>query len=290
MADWEKERAERVGDPQVSAAYRALAAEEPPRALDEAILAASRSPAKGWTQRWALPLSLAAVMVLSVVVTLRVQQEQPELVTAEAPRAAPEAAPQKEQPLTLKAADQLKSAAQPVPKLEARRAEPKPFADKGADRAPKAAALPGPAQAPAAPPPAAVSGNLASRGDSGGAGSHYGDSALRREEDRLSRDAEAAARAPQAAAALAKRSAPEAVAPKPAPAPAAAPARAVADAPAAESAGKTAADTPEQEFERIAQLRREGRNDEADKAFLEFRRRYPDFRITEEMLRRVERR
>ena len=29
---------------------------------------------------------------------------------------------------------------------------------------------------------------------------------------------------------------------------------------------------------------------EADRAFLEFRRRYPGFRITEEMLRRIERR
>ena len=57
----------------------------------------------------------------------------------------------------------------------------------------------------------------------------------------------------------------------------------------AEQVAKESADTPEREFERIAQLRAEGRHEEADKAFLEFRRRYPGFRITEEMLKRIER-
>ena len=286
-------------DPGVSAAYRALGAEEPPHALDEAILAAARRPSKTWTQRWALPLSLAAVVLLSVTVTLQMQLEQPGIDGLQAPRPAQEARVQEPpQTLKLKAEEQLKLAAKPQARQETRRAEPKAFADASADRAPRAAAGSSVAQAPAAPPPAAASGNLASRGDSGsGAESRYGDSALRREEDRVARDAEAAARAPQAAAALAKRNAPEpAVAPKPAP-----PARAISESapkPAAEQpakmagppAGKVAAETPEQEFERIAQLRREGRNDEADRAFLEFRRRYPDFRITEEMLRRVERR
>lgn len=260
MAEQDKERAERVGDPRVSAAYRVLGAEEPPRALDEAILAAARRPARQrWSQRWAVPLSLAAVVVLSVVVTLRVQHERPEVVGAEAPAAAPPAARQEEQPLKLKAEDRLKAVAKPAAKLEARRAEPKPFADAASERARQsvAAAVPAPA------PPAAL-GGLASRGDAGrGEDLRDGDSALRREEERISRDAEAAARAPQVGAALAKRSAPE--------------------------TARIAAATPEQEFERIAQLRREGRHDEADKAFLEFRRRYPHFRITEEMLRRVER-
>ncbi|HWA38783.1 MAG TPA: hypothetical protein VG873_13040 [Burkholderiales bacterium] len=48
-------------------------------------------------------------------------------------------------------------------------------------------------------------------------------------------------------------------------------------------------ETPEQSLERIAKLRAEGRHDEADKALAEFRKRYPDFRIPEETLRRVER-
>lgn len=275
-------------DARVAAAYRDLGAQEPPRTLDDAILAASRRPPRSWTQRWALPLSIAAVVVLSVTVTLHVQQEQPGLNGVEAPQAAKEArAPERSndaaQPLKLKPEDQLKLPPRSQAKLEARRAEPKAFADAGADRAPASAAP----RAPVAAAPPAGLGELASRGDAGrGASERYADSALRREEERVARDAEAAARAPQVGAALAKRSAP-------APAAASAQAAKPSTEPAAKTAeqpGKLAAETPELELERIAKLRAEGRNDEADKAFLEFRRRYPSFRITEDMLRRVERR
>jgi hypothetical protein len=50
------------------------------------------------------------------------------------------------------------------------------------------------------------------------------------------------------------------------------------------------AESPEAALQRIAELRRQGRHDEADKALAEFRRRYPDYRIAEEMLKKVERR
>jgi hypothetical protein len=50
------------------------------------------------------------------------------------------------------------------------------------------------------------------------------------------------------------------------------------------------AETPERELERIADLRKQGRHDEADKALAEFRKRNPDFKIPEAMLERVERR
>ena len=49
-------------------------------------------------------------------------------------------------------------------------------------------------------------------------------------------------------------------------------------------------ESPEQVLERIAELRRQGRDEEADKALAEFRKRYPDFKISEEMLKKVERR
>jgi hypothetical protein len=49
------------------------------------------------------------------------------------------------------------------------------------------------------------------------------------------------------------------------------------------------AESPEAALERIAELRRQGKQDEADKALAEFRRRYPDYRIAEEMLKKVER-
>ena len=48
--------------------------------------------------------------------------------------------------------------------------------------------------------------------------------------------------------------------------------------------------SPEQELERIAVLRAQGRHEEADRALAEFRKRYPDFRIPEATLQRVERR
>jgi hypothetical protein len=46
--------------------------------------------------------------------------------------------------------------------------------------------------------------------------------------------------------------------------------------------------TPESELERIAGLRRQGKDEEADRALAEFRKRYPDYRIAPEMLEKIE--
>jgi hypothetical protein len=68
-------------------------------------------------------------------------------------------------------------------------------------------------------------------------------------------------------------------------------------APAAAPAGERAearvqafgaAEPPERWLERIAVLREQGRQEEADRQLAEFRKRYPDFRIAAEMLKRVE--
>jgi hypothetical protein len=81
----------------VSRAYRDASAEQPPAALDAAILAASRravgaGPRRiGWVRRWGSPLAAAAVLVLAVAVVLNLQDE-PEIARlkeAEAPAAAP---------------------------------------------------------------------------------------------------------------------------------------------------------------------------------------------------------
>jgi hypothetical protein len=53
---------------------------------------------------------------------------------------------------------------------------------------------------------------------------------------------------------------------------------------------RTAAPAPEKELERIAELRKQGLHEEADKALAEFRKRHPDFKILPAMLERVERR
>ena len=47
-------------------------------------------------------------------------------------------------------------------------------------------------------------------------------------------------------------------------------------------------ETPEAWLERIATLRKEGKHEEADKALAEFRKRYPDYRLTDEMRAKVE--
>jgi hypothetical protein len=62
--------------------------------------------------------------------------------------------------------------------------------------------------------------------------------------------------------------------------------------PQAESraAASRAATSPEIELERIAELRRQGRDEEADKALAEFRKRYPGHVISEAMKAKVERR
>jgi hypothetical protein len=55
-----------------------------------------------------------------------------------------------------------------------------------------------------------------------------------------------------------------------------------------QAVAKLAQEPPEKWLERIALLRQEGRHDEADQQLAEFRKRYPDFRISEEMLKKVE--
>ena len=51
---------------------------------------------------------------------------------------------------------------------------------------------------------------------------------------------------------------------------------------------KLAVEPPEQWLERIAELRKQGKHEEADKALAEFRRAYPDYRLSEEMRAKVE--
>jgi hypothetical protein len=56
------------------------------------------------------------------------------------------------------------------------------------------------------------------------------------------------------------------------------------------SLSASAAQSPEQWLQGIADLRREGRHEEADKALAEFRKRYPDYAISKEVLEQVEKR
>lgn len=192
-------------DPRVSAGYRALGREEPPAALDAAILAASRRR----HSRWAVPVSVAAVVVLAVGVTLRVQLEEhkgaeevalsPQVM--QAPAAADEAARQ-------------------------------PRRDTAA--------------APAAAAPLA----LESRAQEPQAGARKREALAESAADR----AEPAGRA-GASVVVGKISKP--------------------------------AETPEQWLERIAKLREAGKAREADESLAAFRKRYPDYKMSDAMRARV---
>jgi len=181
--------AEHERDPAVTSAYRGLGGEAPSTGLDAAILAASRRR----PVRWAVPVSIAAVVVLAVGVTLRVQLEEPRLG----------------EPVAL------------VPRVLEAPAEEKKEA--------RLAAAPA-AAAPVPPQRQAM--------------------------------ADAGARAELAERSMAR------------------------DAVALGKIGTTP-ETPEQWLERIARLRAAGQAREADESYAAFKRRYPDYRISDEMRARI---
>ena len=57
----------------------------------------------------------------------------------------------------------------------------------------------------------------------------------------------------------------------------------------AKRAQEAAPETPQKTLERIAELRKSGKHDEADKALAEFRKRFPDYKLSDEMKAKVER-
>jgi len=223
-------------DDAVSRRYRELPAEEPPRALDEAILAASRRAADSrpaplvaptGRKRWYVPLAAAAVIVLSIGLTLRVQLEQAKKDEG-SPVARLEEKPQEEKPVA-KAAPERRARQAPA---QSRAEAPKPFPAEQAAReeraAPAATPAPAMAQMRAAPAPRS---------------------------DDLARDSAAGA---LSGGATAKRM-------------------------------QEAVEPPEKALERIAELRKAGKDEEADKALAEFRKRYPGYTLSDEMRARVER-
>ena len=247
-------------DKEVAQAYRALGAEEPPRALDEAILAAARRrPA-----RWRVPLSIAAVVMLAVGVTLRMLPHEPGAESValapqvmETPR--PAAPPAETQATTTPGA----AAVARAPERRAARNEPGTPPPVGAlamkDEAPAQVAgarARGEAQSASQAPAPAAAAPPALAAD-----------AARRDEAVAGAKAQAAERGPAAAAEqAAERS------------PAAAP-RALAAAKLAEPA------TPEAWLERIAELKKQGRAREAEESLAEFRKRYPGYKIPEALTR-----
>jgi outer membrane biosynthesis protein TonB len=234
----------------LSRAYRDLGREDPSSSLDATILAASsralRRPSA--SRRWAMPVSIAAVLVLAVGVTIQMQREEPGVETSAPaagtmpPRAVapePPPLPQPQAPVT-PAEPAAPAQAAPAP-ARARRA------DKPAVIAPREkreiAAEPQREEGPQAFP---MQQNVAPSPAPSGASSDT-------------------ARAPAAPAVLKRQGAAGAVSEK----------------------ARAAGDTEAAELERIAALRAQGRDADADKALDEFRRTHPGYRIPDAVWERV---
>jgi len=243
-------------------AYRDLSREEPTPALDRAILAASQRALRrpSLARRWAAPVSIAAMLVLAIGVTLEMQHEQPGIETSAPQRGAIPPRAVEPQPAPLPQA-QAPVTPEPQPKLK---------------------------REPVAPPPA---------------------TAPRAKREAIAPPREAIAPAREASPRI--EAAPERIAPATPPmqAPAAAAGAAAAPAPAAADMQAPAASNvarpqalraapavakelraqseEERELERIATLRAQGRDTEADKALQEFRRAHPDYRIPDTIWERV---
>ena len=267
-------------------AYRDLAREEPPASLDAAILARAREGV-GARQKpsWMVPVSIAAVLMLGIGVTLRMQTEEPGIETSvPAPSNVPEThspSPAAQPATTLPeaseppAAESKPAAAEaPPPKVEKKAKDRVDFLRRQenvapAPQAPPAASTitptftPPPPAAPPAPtvrmapapstmaaPPSAAAGAAANAPASGAARSAQ--DTLQAAPQRTKREAESDA----------------------------ASMRDLKKSIAAES-------DPPRELERIAQLRADGKNTEADQALEAFRKRFPDYRIPDEVWLRV---
>jgi hypothetical protein len=260
-------------DFKVSQRYRELGSDEPPRELDEAILRAARrandrphaplvTPAG--RHRWYYVFGAAAIMVLAVAVTVQIERQRPDPelvpdapVPVEPPKAesgfARDPAPNREAPSREPARDAAPETAAQArsPVQENTTAE----AQKPEARAESASR---PMAAPAAP--------AESRSDESVLGAASS-----------SRESKMKAPQPPQAPATAATSPPGAAADsagQPMPAPA-----------ARARMAEQAAEPPERWLERIVQLRKEGRHEEAEKQLAEFRKRYPDYKVPESALK-----
>jgi len=251
-------------DGDISRRYRELAREEPPHPLDDAILAAARRavhtrPAPlvvpTGRQRWYFPLAAAAIIVLAVAVTVQVERQQPseEIVTAPAAPAASPPAPRELMREEAQAEKAKPETRQPAPQPERRRKTESADSRELRDAAPP----PAPIAVPPAPPPVATQDAINAQRSASGAFMGSAENAPQASAEAAARAESARTQGPRQSSALAK----------------------LAEAP-----------LPEQWLQGIADLRRQGRHEEADQALAEFRKRYPSYKIPEAMLEKVEKR
>lgn len=255
-------------DPELSRIYRQRMPEEPPGALDDAICAAARrevgaGPRVAARRRfWYVPVSVAAVLVLSVTLTLMMrEQEETALLTPAPVPAQPSATEKGIPPVARDVSPQPQtSKIAPAPRRQdsAPKPEARPFPAPTGPAAKQAAGA-APASSPPvgarAVPPAPLAEETAKKAEESGV-----------RQEAATGDV--------------------------------APGKPAAAAPAMRE-GKTAADSvqglrrsgdpagselaPEQWLQKIRELRREGRFAEAEASLVEFRKRFPGYRLPEDL-------
>ena len=265
-------------DPRISQRYRSLGSAEPSRELDQAILSAAHRAADrphaplvtpAGRHRWYFAFGAAAILVLAVAVTVQVERQQPDAEALqegfqfnrdqqkEDKRAEPEK--QLEPPKPLSDAPQPRAR---VARKEQAQQQPPPAASPPAEVKPQTSVAEAQGRRPPAPAP-----------------------------EKREQSAALDLTAPPGTASESDRRArsdmqPNEVQHRAEPQAASAPRASILQGRVAASA---APESHERVLERIAELRKEGQHDEADKLLAEFRQRYPDYRISEEMLQKVER-
>jgi hypothetical protein len=286
-------------DPKLSQRYRELGSEEPSRELDQTILAAAHRAADkphaplvapAGRHRWYFSLAAAAILVLAVALTVQLERQQPD---PEAVAVAPAPAPSDRNE-----GFSYYNHEAPPPVLEQRRDAKRAERQKPVERSKvQPGFTPDPAPQPAESAlqerdsaDVARSERLEARqqqgpsveAQSGPAPAPSATAESRVEARPTPAPAPSAADPPAPRGLFGRSSNAQLVPPGTAPAP-------QVNAPDSRVAAVAVPLTPERLLERIAELRKEGRHSEADQLLAEFRQRYPDYRISEEMLQKVER-
>jgi len=294
-------------DPKLSQIYREAARENPPAALDAAILAAARRqaaqpkrPARSSWVRWMAPASALATLVVAVSLAFLMERERPEAtrdmsIHPIAPRpgsappasvtesakakAAGNAAPAEPASMDAPAAAGGAAAEAALKKEAAVAPGPAPATSLPAPAAPAPAPAPAaPAQAPAPQPAEAARSDAqafpaerrAKAAESGLSAPKAAESKTMRESNVAGDSAPGAAGAAAGAAGVAARTAPAA----------APPAAAGKLAPLRQEAAQR---SPEAWLEEISRLKREGRDKEAAEQLAEFRKAYPAYALPESL-------
>src|SRR5688572_1791692 len=241
-------------DGDISRRYRELGREEPPRHLDDAIRAAARravgtrpAPLVVPTGRQRWYFPLAAAAIIVLAVGVPLHVGREQRGEEIVPAPAATAEkPKLEQPRAVPQPERRRKT-ESADSRELRDAAPPQELQKAQEPAP---APPAPVAAPPPPPPVATQDAIRGAQESA-AGA-------------LASRAETAPKAPQADARLRRADEGQRAAPLSA----------------------FALQSPEQWLQGIADLRRQGRHEEADKSLAEFRKRYPDHKIPEAALKK----